>query len=145
MDLGYIIYKASMDGSNITELYTTNQLIYNLDLDHSAQVLYWASDEGIWSMGVDGNNPRVVLQLPNGINVFAQWNNLVYWSDDSGFHSIDYKDGSSNTTLVEPPCHFYSRYSGIAIVSGIKQQTGALERKLYSLCHIIPFHSSNYT
>ena len=89
-----------MDEKDITELYNTDQYIKQLHLDHSAQVLYWATSREIWSMGVDGSNPIVLLQLPNYIYGFAQWNNLVYWTDNSGIHSIT-KDGSSNTTLVE--------------------------------------------
>ena len=116
-----------MDEKGITELYSTDQYIYELHLDHSAQVLYWAFSREIWSMGVDGSNPIVLLQLPN-IHSFAQWNNLVYWTDYSGIHSIT-KDGSSNTTLVESlhsTCYNY-RYIAIAIISGNKQQPGTLD------------------
>ena len=123
-----------MDEKDITELYNTDQYIKQLHLDHSAQVLYWAISREIWSMGVDGSNPIVLLQLPNNINGFAQWNNLVYWTDNSGIHSIT-KDGSSNTTLVEPldaTCLYYRRtgYNTIAIISGNKQQPGTPDLEL---------------
>ena len=116
-----------MDGKDITELYNTDQYIYELHLDHSAQVLYWATSREIWSMGVDGSNPIVLLQLPNHIGSFAQWNNLVYWTNYNSIHSIT-KDGSSNTTLVkslDATCYYpYTRYNAIAIISGNKQQPG---------------------
>ena len=123
-----------MDEKGITELYNTDQYINELHLDHSAQVLYWATSREIWSMGVDGSNPIVFLQLPN-IHSFAQWNNLVYWTDNNGIHSIT-KDGSSNTTLLESldsTCRFYyryTRYNAIAIISGNKQQPGTLDLEL---------------
>ena len=122
----YYVYKASMDEKDITELYNTDQYIKQLHLDHSAQVLYWAIRGEVWSMGVDGSNPIVLLQLPN--YSFAQWNNLVYWTDNSGIHSIT-KDGSSSTTLVESTC-FYYRYNTIAIISGNKQQPGTPDLEL---------------
>ena len=120
-----------MDEKDITELYNTDQYIKDLHLDHSAQVLYWATSREIWSMGVDGSNPIVLLQLPNHIYDFAQWNNLVYWTDNSGIHSIT-KDGSSNTTLVESlhsTCYYY-QYFTIAIISGNKQQPGTRDLDL---------------
>ena len=119
-----------MDEKDITELYNTDQYIKELHLDHSAQVLYWATSREIWSMGVDGSNPIVLLQLPNRINGFAQWNNLVYWTDNSGIHSIT-KDGSSNTTLesLDATCYYY-RYNAIAIISGNKQQPGTPDLEL---------------
>ena len=119
-----------MDEKDITELYSTDQYIYELHFDHLAQVLYWAISREIWSMGVDGSNPIVLLQLPNHIYGFAQWNNLVYWTDNSGIHSIT-KDGSSNTTLesLDSTCHYY-RYNAIAIISGNKQQPGTLDLEL---------------
>ena len=123
----YKVYKASMDEKDITELDSSDQYIKELHLDHSAQVLYWATSREIWSIGVDGSNPTVLLQLPNYIYGFAQWNNLVYWTDYSGIHSIT-KDGSSNTTLVESlhsTCYYKQhRYVKIAIISGNKQQPG---------------------
>ena len=130
----YKVYKASMDEKDITELYNTDQYIKELHLDHSAQVLYWAISREIWSMGVDGSNPIVLLQLPIYIHSFAQWNNLVYWTDYSGIHSIT-KDGSSNTTLVESldaTCYYYqrTRYNAIAIISGNKQQPGTPDLEL---------------
>ena len=124
-----------MDEKDITELYNTDQYINELHLDHSAQVLYWAISREIWSMGVDGSNPIVLLQLPNSIDRFAQWNNLVYWADNSGIHSIT-KDGSSITTLVESldaTCYNnyqHTRYRAIAIISGNKQQPGTLDLEL---------------
>ena len=123
-----------MDEKDITELYSTDRYIYELHFDHSAQVLYWAINREIWSMGVDGSNPIVLLQLPNYIYSFAQWNNLVYWTDNSGIHSI-IKDGSSNTTLVESLdaiCRYYHRttYIAIAIISGNMQQPGTLDFEL---------------
>ena len=130
----YKVYKASMDEKDITELYNTDQYIKQLHLDHSAQVLYWATSGEIWSMGVDGSNPIVLLQLPDYIRGFAQWNNVVYWTDYSGIHSIT-KDGSSNTTLVQSidaTCYYYqrTRYEAIAIISGNKQQPGTLDLDL---------------
>ena len=124
-----------MDEKDITELYKTDRYINELHLDHSAQVLYWAISGEIWSMGVDGSNPIVLLQLPNNIIGFTQWNNLVYWTDNSGIHSIT-KDGSRNTTLVESlniGCHYFYdrlRYNAIAIISGKKQQPGTLDLEL---------------
>ena len=120
-----------MDEKDITELYNTDQYIKELHLDHSAQVLYWATSREIWSMGVDGSNPTVLLQLPNHIYGFAQWNNLVYWTDNSGIHSIT-KDGSSNTTLVESldsTCYYYHHIL-ITIISGNKQQPGTPDLEL---------------
>ena len=129
-----------MDANDITELYNINQFVYELDLDHSAQVLYWRTSSEIWSVSVDGSNPRVLLQLPNYIYGFALWNNVVYWTDYSGVHSIT-KDGSSNAILVESLhticysynySHFeqsYESYDNIAIISGNKQQPGMLDFK----------------
>ena len=128
-----------MDANDITELYNTNQFVYELDLDHSAQVLYWRTYNEIWSMSVDGSNPRVLLQ-PNYIHGFALWNNVVYWTDNRGVHSIT-KDGSSNAILVESLytiCYSYNYshyersfkyYNNIAIISGNKQQPGTLDLK----------------
>ena len=119
-----------MDENYITELYIADPYLHELHLDHSAQVLYWAnSNTQIWTMDVDGSNPRVLLQLPNYIYGFAQWNNLVYWTDYSGIHSIT-KDGSSNTTLVKlnETCYYHVYYE-IAIISGNKQQPGNLDFK----------------
>ena len=122
-----------MDGKDITELYNTDQYMNQLYLDHSAQVLYWAISREIWSMGVDGSNPIVLLQLPEFIYDFAV-NNLVYWTDNSGIHSIT-KDGSSKTTLVESldaTCYYYqyTNYRAIAIISGNKQQPGTPDLEL---------------
>ena len=121
-----------MDENYITELYTADPYLRKLHLDHSAQVLYWAnSNTQIWTMDVNGSNPIVLLQLPNYIYDFAQWNNLVYWTDNSGIHSIT-KDGSSNTTLVESlgaTCYYY-QHNAIAIISGNKQQPGTPDLEL---------------
>ena len=120
-----------MDENYITELYSADPYLYELHLDHSAQVLYWAnSNTQIWTMDVDGSNPRVLLQLLNYFYFFTQWNNLVYWTDYSGIHSIT-KDGSSNTTLVklDETCYYYHLYYEITIISGNKQQPGNLDFK----------------
>ena len=121
-----------MDENYITELYIADPYLYELHLDHSAQVLYWAnSNTQIWTMDIDGSNPRVLLQLLNSFYFFTQWNNLVYWTDYSGIHSIT-KDGSSNTTIVkldETCYYYYHEYYDIAIISGNKQQPGNLDLK----------------
>ena len=129
-----------MDVNDITELYNTQYVMYELHLDHSAQVLYWSTYFKIWSMSVDGSNPRVLLPSPNYIYGLALWNNVVYWTDRRGIHSIT-KDGSSNAILVESlhtTCYSYNYshneqsfedYDNIAIISGNKQRPGMLDFK----------------
>ena len=105
-----------MDGNGITELHTTNQSAYGLDLCHSTQTLYWASDDydGVWKMSVNGSHLRV-MQLNYNFTAFALW--------DNGIYSID---GFSGTTLMEPLCS-HELYSKLAIIIAGTQQSGTLD------------------
>lgn len=100
------IERVSMDGSNRTELHTTNlQTPYSLTIDYKSQTLYWAdySLNRLESSNADGSNRRLLTTTNiQGIYAMSFFAGNLYWTDwpFNGIHSAPSSTPNNATFLV---------------------------------------------